>query len=450
MRPSVLKKLKTRFQDLSAIRPEEFSAALLSFAFVLILMSSWYILRPVRDALISDWSDYDVSLLISIALGLCFVAVSVYGFAVTHLRFKIVVPALYGVFGLSFFGFYWTLRQGLNPELTEKTFFVWMSIFSLFHVSVFWGFMTEMFSKAQSQRLFAFIASGSSIGAILGPIIPLLFAERVGTNNLILLASSLLLFLTMPLIIRLEILKARGSFDDHEAPFMERNATIGGHPFQGFKDFLNTPYLIAIGCFILLYTMISTIVYFELKNLMVGYDEVTRQKIWAGIDLGVNVMSIVTAWFFTSHIVRRFGLAVSLALMPVVICFGFLVIAFSAQLVLVAALQLVRRAGNYAITRPAREMLFTAIDRPVRLKAKPVIDIVVYRGGDMLTAWGFTALTGVLGLSLAGIAVIGAGLAAIWGALGIYLGRHFVQQDHNNHPIESSIDSSSEIGAVKR
>ena len=166
--------------------------------------------------------------------------------------------------------------------------------------------------------------------------------------------------------------------------------------------------------------------YFELKNLLADYDRETRSEIWASMDLAVNSLTILVAAFATGRIARHMGLSFTLALVPAFIGAGLLVLAAAPMVSVVVAIQIARRAGNYAITRPGREMLFTAVDRETRFKAKQVIDIVVYRGGDMLNAWAFTALTQGLGLGLASVAAVGAGIAAIWAATGIYLGRQFM------------------------
>jgi AAA family ATP:ADP antiporter len=201
--------------------------------------------------------------------------------------------------------------------------------------------------------------------------------------------------------------------------------TLGSNPLAGFMLFVKNPYLLGIGIFILLYTAISTFVYFELKNLMIGLDEGTRTQIWAGMDLVVNIVTIGTAMFCTSRLATRFGLAVTLALVPVIIGVGLLVVAMAPMIWIVVTLQIVRRAGNYGITRPGREMLFTAVDRESRFKAKNVIDIVVYRGGDMITAWAFTGLTQGLGLGLGAVAFVGMLIAGIWAFVGRSLGRTY-------------------------
>jgi len=166
----------------------------------------------------------------------------------------------------------------------------------------------------------------------------------------------------------------------------------------------------------------NTFIYFELRKMMAGFDREVRTQIWASIDLAVNSLSLLTALFVTGRLATRVGMPATLALIPVLMIGGWLVVALSPVLAVLIGLQVTRRAGNYAVTRPGREMLFTAVDADTRFKAKPVIDIVVYRGGDVLTAWAYTALTATLGLGLGGIAAIAAGIAALWAAAGIFLG----------------------------
>ena len=183
--------------------------------------------------------------------------------------------------------------------------------------------------------------------------------------------------------------------------------------------------LLAIGLFLFLYTFISAFVYFELKNLLDVYDTETRTQIWANMDLAVNSLTILVAVFATGRIVKRLGMPSTLALIPVLTGVGLMMLAAAPLVGVVVALQIIRRAGEYAVSRPAREMLFTTVDRETRFKAKPVIDIVIYRGGDMLSAWAFTGLTQVFGLGLAAVALIGAVVAALWAFTGIYLGQRF-------------------------
>jgi AAA family ATP:ADP antiporter len=411
--PSFLQRTLQRACDIEA---SEVRATLSSFLFVLILMAAYYILRPVRDAMASDWSDAEVSWLWTFTFFFSAIAVSLYGAAVARVRFERLVPSVYGFFALSFVLFYVGTQTLADRTLLDKSFYVWISVFSLFHISVFWSFMADLFSRPQATRLFGFIGAGASVGAIIGPAIAAVLAKDIGTDQLLLLAS-VLLIITIPNILLLQRLKTTS---DHDG-----GGAIGGNPFAGYSEFIKSPFLLGIGVFILLYTSIGSFVYFELKNLLADYDRETRSQIWATMDLVVNSMTMIIAAFATGRIAKRMGLPFTLASVPMLIAGGLLTLAAAPTVGVVIAIQIIRRAGNYAITRPAREMLFTAVDRETRFKAKPVIDIVIYRGGDMLNAWAFTALTHGLGLGLAAVAGVGAGIACLWAVTGIYLGRHF-------------------------
>jgi AAA family ATP:ADP antiporter len=425
--PSTSNPISRFLKRVSRIEAHEVNATLSSFLFVVILMSAYYILRPVRDAMASDWSDAEVSWLWTINFFISTAVVALYGVAVSRFRFQLLVPTVYGFFALTFVVFYVAASGSVDRILIDKAFYVWVSVFSLLHISVFWSFMSDLFNKEQAGRLFGIIAAGASVGGLIGPAIPSFFSESLGTDNLMLIASGMLL-LPIPIIFYLQSLKSSAL---HNEDFISQNAPakIGGNPFAGFKLFFSNPYLLAIALFIFLYTGISSFVYFELKNLLADFSRPERTAVWAQMDLAVNTLSIATGLFATGRIMSKFGMPVTIALVPVLICIGLIVIAISPVMAVVVGLQILRRAGNYAVTRPAREMLFTRVDRETRFKAKPVIDIVAYRGGDTIMAWLFTGLTQGLGLGLASVALVGAGIAALWTLVALYLGRWFERDD---------------------
>ena len=408
----------------SDIKPAEVSITLWSFLLVFILMAAYYLLRPVRDAMASDWSDAELSWLWTFTFFFSVIAVTLYDSLIGKLRFKYLVPSVYAFFSLSFIAFYLGSQTLSDNTLIEKAFYVWISVFSLFHISVFWSLMSDIFDGQQATRLFAFIGAGASLGAMLGPAIAVLFVKQLGSYSLLLYAS-LLLLISVPLAYWLPSLKIHTLDADAVRQKQNEAGFIKGNVLTAVNGFVKSPYLLAIGAFILLYTSISSFVYFELKNLLADFDRETRSQIWAGMDLAVNTLTILLAAFATGRIAKRFGLSITLTSIPILIAAGLLLLAFTPIVGVVVAVQIIRRAGNYAVTRPAREMLFTAVSRETRFKVKPLIDIVIYRGGDMLNAWAFTALTQGLGLSLSVVAGIGAGIALIWASLGIYLGRIF-------------------------
>ena len=408
------------------IEAHEIRAAFTSFIFMFTLMVAYYTLRPVRDAMASDWSDAELSWLWTSTFLISMAAVAIYGSVIARMKFRRIVPGVYGFFSLSFVAFYMGTHMTDNPVYIDKTFYVWLSVFSLFHVSVFWSFMADTFSKDQGKRLFGFIASGASIGAVTGPVFPVFFSASLGVYNLMLLAAVLLL-LIIPLIAYLEKLKQEDLHGGQPGTDSGSWVTKGGNPFAGYADFFSDRHLLGIGLFILLYTAMSTFVYFELKNMLAEFDRATRSQYWGVMDLIVNSLAVLTAMFATSRLATRFGLAVTLSIVPVIIIAGWLAVAISPLLPVLMGLQIVRRAGNYAITRPGREMLFTQVSRDTRFRTKPVIDIVVYRGGDMLSGWAYTGLAAGFGLGLAGIGLIGAGIAFLWAIVAVFIGNTYDQ-----------------------
>lgn len=406
------------------VEENELRATILSFVFVFTLMAAYFILRPVRDAMASDWSRAEVSWLWTSTFLFSVIAVSIYGGIISRIRFQRVVPAVYAFFAASFAAFYFGSGIVEDSTTVDKAFYVWLSVFSLFHVSVFWSFMSGTFSKEQAPRLFAVIASGSSLGAIVGPSIPAFFADSIGVMNLMLVSAGLLL-IPIPIIGQLEKLKVTELGNAELKADLSQAERLGKNPFAGFMLFFRNPFLLAIGVFILMYVTMSTFVYMELREMLAVYERPERAEILARVDLAVNTLAIVTAIFATGRLTTRFGMATTLGLIPFLMVGGWLIVAAVPLLAVLIGLQIARRAGNYAITRPGREMLFTLVDSETRYKAKPVIDIVVYRGGDMMTAWLHTGLRETMALGLGGVAIVAAGIAAIWTMSGIYLGRRY-------------------------
>ena len=424
---------------LSEIESNELKATFVSTLFVFVLMASYYILRPVRDAMASDWSDSEVSFLWNINFFVSAGIVSLYGFAVSRAKLKNVVPSMYAFFALSFVLFYIGVTaigkfdlgaitiQGftvvVDDTFVDKAFYLWVSVFALFHISVFWTFMADTFNPNQAKRLFAIIATGAAAGGQVGPAIPALFAGMLGIDTLMLIASTGLI-LVIPLVFYIYHLKET-ELGNTDLGADTSKVAIGGKWWQGFQSFIINPYLLGIGAFILLYVFIGSFVYFEQKNLLVDYSRIERTQILGSIDWLVNTVTFGMAFFVTGRIVTKLGMPTALALMPFLVCAGLLILAFAPMLTVLLALQVFRRGGNYGLTRPSREMLYTKVTREERFKAKPVIDIVVYRGGDAVSGTLFAFLTDGIGFGLAAVAVVGSAIAAAWGGMGIWLGKQF-------------------------
>jgi AAA family ATP:ADP antiporter len=416
--------LSRYIQRATRIEANELKATMVSFAFVFCLMTAYYIMRPVRDALSSDWTDAQLSWLWTSTFVFSAIAVSIYGGIIARIRFRIMVPSVYALFASTFVGFYVAGNTLGDNDLVNRAFYVWLSVFSLFHLSVFWSFMSGIYNKEQAKRTFSVIAVGATLGAIAGPSVPTFFADDIGALNLLLIGAVLLL-VPIPLIGVLERLRAEelGNSDAQER--LAGQKPLSANPFSGFANFATNPYLLAIGLFILFYVTMNTFIYYELRDALAVFERDVRTQYWAGIDLAVNLLAAVTALFATGRLATRAGMPATLALIPLLMVGGWLVVAVSPVLMVLIGLQVARRAGNYAITRPGREMLFTIVDADTRFKAKPVIDTVVYRGGDVLTAWAYTGVAASLGFGLAGIAVLSAVICAAWAVVAVFLGRSY-------------------------
>ncbi len=414
------------------VERQEIAVASMSFLFVLTLMAAYYLLRPVRDAMASDWSDAELSWLWTVNFFINIAAILLYGQVASRIELRKLVPFIYIFFASSFLLFYFGTRWLEDTSLIDKSFYVWVSFFALFHISVFWSFMSDLYTGSQSKRLFGLFGAGASIGAVLGPTIPVFLGGTLGVYNLLLVAA-LMLILIIPIIFTLQ--KTRATATGEITTSADSARSIGGDFFDGFIDLLCHRFLLGICLFIMLYTMMSSFVYFELKNVMVEYDRATRSQYWGMMDLAVNSVAILTALFATSRLATKFGLALTLALVPAILVIGWLAVAIAPGLALLIGLQITRRAGNYAITRPGREMLFTGVTRATRFKTKPIIDIVVYRGGDVLAGWTYTGLAQGIGLGLGAIALVAALFAMAWTMVAIYLGN---SHEKNNSDVTVS------------
>ena len=386
-------------------------------------MAAYYILRPVRDAMASDWSDVEVSWLWTINFFASTALVAIYGWIVSRLQLRFVVPAVYTFFSLSFIVFYFSLWTGVTADWVDKAFYIWVSVFALFHVSVFWSFMAETFNQNQAARLFSVIAAGASLGAIIGPLLSAALVQVLKPQSMMLVCATMIA-IPLPISAKLYALRDTALENNNLSP-VNPESTIGGNPLHGFAEFVTNPYLLGIGMFIILYTGIGSFVYLEQKNLLATYSRADRATIYGIRDAVTNTITFALAFFVTGRLVPRLGMSVALVIVPTLIFLGMLILAVSPVLTIALALWIARSAGNYGLVRPCREMLFTRVDRESRFKTKPVIDIVAYRGGDVIMAWFFSGLTQGLGLGMGGVGLVGAGLAVLWGFVGYLLGRNF-------------------------
>ena len=328
-----------------------------------------------------------------------------------------------------------------NQIWIGRAFFVWTSVFNLFVVSVFWAFMVDVFNSDQGKRLFGFISVGGTLGAIVGAAITASLVRKIGSINL-LLFSALLVELSAQCV-RL----FPSVLTDRDADGRSKDETaVGGRVWAGIVHNFRSPYLLGISAYMLLYSITSTLLYFQQIGIAASAftDRAARTAFFAKIDLAVNILTIVAQAFITGRLLKWLGVGLTLAILPALSVIGFMGLGIAPTLILLVLFLTVRRAGNFAFARPARETLFTVINREDKYKAKNFIDTVVYRVGDQIGAWTTPAL-GWLGLKLAGISLVAAPLAAVWLVVSLWLGKR--QGTMARTEVDSS--STSEPSVVK-
>jgi len=293
---------------------------------------------------------------------------------------------------------------------------------------VFWSFMTDIFTPAQAKRLFGAIAAGGTVGAIAGPILTASLVIYLGPTHLLLFS---VFFLGLAVVCIRQLIRWRqsaerqpGAQGQGTAPPPGTDNAIGGSVLAGLRLVVASPYLLGICLMMLLFTTLATFLYFQQAHIISASiaDPARRTALFALMDFSVNALTLIVQVFLTGRMVDRFGLAWTLALIPMLLGVGFLFLGLAPALPAVVAVQVIRRAGNYAVSRPAREMLYVVLRKEEKYKAKNVIDTVVYRGGDAVSAWVFAGLQGI-GLAMGHIALLAVPLAGLWGWVSFRLGR---------------------------
>ncbi|SDF44362.1 ATP:ADP antiporter, AAA family [Limimonas halophila] len=400
------------------VRRGELPGLVGGFAFFFCLLCSYYVLRPVRDEMGIRGGVENLEWLFTGTFVLMLGAVPLYGWLASRFSRRRLVPTVYGFFIACMAGFAVWLESGLTPAWAARAFFLWLSVFNLFVVSIFWSLMADLFDNEQAKRLFGAIAAGGSVGAIAGPGLTAALAERLGPSGLLPIAAAVLAA-TLPclwVLVRWQ--------DRHGHGGQEQGAALGGRVLDGLRSVLGSRYLQGVGGFIWLYTTLATFLYFAQAGIVADTfgDTGSRTAAFAWIDLATNTLTVGAQLFVAARLIRAVGLPATLALVPALLVGGFLVLAAAPVFAAIAAVQVVRRAGNYALARPGREMLFTPLSRSEKYKAKNVVDTLIYRGGDAIAGWLYAGLGG-LGLAVPGVALVAVPISGAWAVLGWWLGR---------------------------
>ncbi|WP_245840163.1 NTP/NDP exchange transporter [Pantoea rwandensis] len=392
---------------LTPVRPEEVQALIWCMTYIFCVLSAYYVLRPIRDTFGIDGGLHNLQWLFTATL-LAILALNI-PFAALSRKFprKRFIPLVYRFFIshlLIFAVLKFTLAASQQVWL-GRVFFVWLSVFNLYVVSVFWSLVSDIFSRERATRLFAMMAAGATLGAIIGSATTALLAQHLNTYGLFVLAA-LLLECAVACVHRLNGFTHLAEPGEAQE---QQNRPLGGGTFSGIARIFTSPYLLNICLYMLFYSITSTLIYFRQADLVrhLFQTDSDRTAFFATTDLIVNVLTLLTQLFITSRVMSRYGTRWVLSLLPVITVLGFASLAYWPLLWSVVIFSILRRVSNFAFARPAREVLFTVLNREDKYKAKNVIDTAVYRAGDQVGAWSWAMMSaaGLTGSLLASFAI---------------------------------------------
>ncbi len=409
------------------LRRGELTPVLLAALYFFCILTALMVLRPAREALGMQRGIETVRWLFMGTAVVTLLANPVFGWLVSRYRRVQFIAATYGFFALSLLAFYVLLVSAptVVGVTSGQVFYVWFSVFNLFVTMLFWALMADRFTLEQSKRFFALIAVGGTLGAIFGPWLASMLAEPLGTPALLLVAVGfLMLAIGVAWAVARSQARVGGSPGASPTTPMEEPAIIGGRAWEGLRAVLRSRYLLGMAGYIVILTIMATFLYFTRLQMVaeLGDDLDLRTTMFARIDLITQLATLLLQAVIAGQLMKRLGVSVTLALLPITVALGFIGLALVASLAALIVFEATFRAILRAITRPARETLYTVVSREDKYKSKAFIDTFVYRGGDVAGAQ-VEGLLGKLGMGLAGLASVAVPLALTWAALGIWLGR---------------------------
>jgi AAA family ATP:ADP antiporter len=404
--------------------PNERRIVVAGFLLLFCVLGGYFAVRPVRETIGTIIGREATQNLWIFTAIFALLIVPFYGWLVTHIRRSILLPCIYGFMAAGFLATALVFQSHSEGAAFAKVFYVWISVMNIMLVSVFWSFMLEILSSAQSKRLFGPIFAGGTAGAFVGPFITGRIVLEVG--NVGVLYLGVVMFVVAIFLQRylFAVWRRSAPAASEAMTISDRERALGGNPFAGFGLVFRSPYLAGIALFIVGISAINTFLYFEQLQLVEDqFEEIAkRTQVFANLDAIVQGLVIITQLFLTGFIATRFGVTVLLVLVPIVMVFGLGVYAVSDTFIVLAVAMVVRRWGEYALIRPGREMLFSKVDKESKYKAKNLCDVAVYRVADA----GFAQvkkLLDALNMSGGAQALVAAVVAAAWAVNGWWLGR---------------------------
>ncbi len=404
------------------IRKDEVLPVFVSGLFFFCVLTALMVVRPAREAL---GMARGIEAIRWLFLGTVMITLAVnplFGWLVSHFRRMVFIAATYLFFVAGLLIFYGLLVWA--PENVGQTsgqiFYVWFSVFNLFATMLFWALMTDRFTPEQSERLFGAVALGGTLGAIFGPWLASLLAKPMGTPFLLPVAA---VFLILAVLSAWYLTRLRDEVITQAPTTSTSRSLIGGSAWEGCLAVFKSPYLLGISAYVLIVAVMATLIYFTRLHMVakLGLDTDSRTEIFARIDMISQIATFALQALLTGHLMRKLGVAITLALLPISVALGFIGLAIFGSLGALIALDATFKAMQRGVMRPARETLFTVLSRSDRYKSKAFIDTFVYRAGDVIGSQADGLLKG-LGMGLAGLAGVAVPLALIWMGLGLWLG----------------------------
>lgn len=422
--------LRGRAARALGIHDEEIAPAACGFAFFFFLFCGYFMLRPIRETLGIQAGVNQLQWLFTATFVATLAVVPLFGWLSARVPRATLLTWVYSLFALTMAGFAALLHLRPDSVWAARAFYVWLSVFNLFVVSIAWSLMADVFRMESAKRLFALIAAGASAGGLCGPLLGALLAGALGPAGLLLL-SALLLTATLPL--KQWLLRWRAATRTESGP-EDMQRPIEGTVLAGISRIFRSRYLLGISLLVVLLATLNTFLYMEQARLVADTfpDTAQRIRVFSALDFTVQTLALLSQVFITGRVAARLGLRFLLTAVPLAVGLSFLALAAFPVFGVLAAAMILRRAGEYALIRPGREMLFTAVPPEDKYKTKSVIDTVVYRGGDAASGW-VKAGVDMLGHGAALIALLGAVVALGAAAVGYGLGKQADARKTANH-----------------
>lgn len=395
----------------------EIAGMLWSFAYFFAVLCAYYIIRPVRDEMGVVVGPSGLERLFLIVFFVMLAAVPLFGWVVSTFARRRIVPIIYGFFVANLLMFWALFRGGVHGTIVAGAFFVWVSVFNLFVVSLFWILMSDLWRTDQAKRLYGFIAAGGSAGALAGPLLTQSLVGIVGTSNLLLVSALLLMGAAAAAMVLRRLFQGLAGSGEEQP--------VGKGLFAGAVAVWQSPYLFRIALWILLANLVGTLFYLE-QSRIVGEtltDRADRVRLFARIDLLVSVLTILAQLFLTGRFLERFGVGVAAAILPASAGLGLVALAMAPTLGVIVTIMAVERSIAFALANPAIKVLYTAVDQEEKYKAQNFNDTVVFRAGDAASGWIFNTVAKGLGFGLGATAAATLPIALAWLGLSVALGR---------------------------